>query len=227
MPNLATLSLGGVGGFYPWLIHTGGGVLATGYRLQNGAGVETPLYLHEDGVGLVNAGGFRANLRHSFTAHQTVTLKKDPGEAILTANQSNSTTTTAVVPSFSIPLEVDKRYRLQGWIICQHNNTGRGVQMALTGPAASLSMMHVEMSHLNSNSLATGSRVIHRLDAFAEYYLAVNCPLADSPYLTWIDGLIFTNGVTPASGLGMEYKSSTATHAAQILAGSRLLLTEF
>lgn len=226
--NLATLSLGGVGGFYPWLLHTGNGALSTGFQLETGGGIATPLFLDEGGIGVRNAGGFVGKIRYNGSSHGTYTFRKDPGEAILAANQSNSTVTGAALPSFTIPMEANKRYQISGFFICQQNSAARGVQIALTGPGASLSMMHVELRHLNSNLYTNmGAMQVHRLTAFAAYYLAANCPLADTPYLTFIDGVIFTNGTAPASPLGVEFKSSVATNPAQILAGSRLILTEY
>jgi hypothetical protein len=226
--NLATLSLGGVGGFYPWLLHTGNGVLSTGFQLETGGGIATPLFLDEGGIGVRNAGGFVGKIRYNGSSHGTYTFRKDPGEAILAANQSNSTVTGAALPSFTIPMEANKRYQISGFFICQQNSAARAVQIALTGHAASVSIMHAEMRNMKVNVLTSGDNMFfQRLSSFGSYYLPTACPLADVPYLVYVDGIIITNGTAPASPLGVEFKSSVAANVAQILAGSRLTLTEY
>ncbi len=224
--NLATKSLGGVGGFYQWLLHNNGTDPAIGFMLTLGNGTELPLWIDEDGVSLVNAAGKKLALRHNLTADATLTLEKDQPKAILLADFSNSTTTAAAVPSFSLNLEADKTYKISGMMVCTSTATTRGLQLALTGPSASVDWMHFEMSLLEDTTLATSIIKSQRKTSFDSFIAFATAPAASSPYITHVKGMLKTNGVTPASVVGLETKSSAATFAAVLKAGSWLKFEE-
>lgn len=223
--NLATRSLGGVGGFYPWLLHNNGIDPATGFRMTLGDGTELPFWIDENGISLINAAGKKLALRFGGSTDGQVTLNRTV-KAVLAATFSNSTTTGAEVPDFSLSLETDKTYLVSGVMVCTSTATTRGVQLRVTGPSASVSWMQLQTSWFDTNTLSTDNNRGQRTSSFGTWVNAVTAPEAGGNYLTMINGMIRTNGTTPASDVRMEMRSSASTFAAELKAGSYLKFEE-
>ena len=226
--SLSGKSIGAPDNAFAWYLQSGGGVLASGFPVALGNGNETPLYLHEDGVGIRSAGGFVSLIESLATAARACQLADSPGklypaiEGKVAADASNSTTTAAALTDIALTLEASSLYEIEGVLLASSPLTTTGVQVRLTGPTAQTDFVCYEMGHNTGATLTTGNFRRHFLSAFDTNMANLDAPAASTVFPIYIRGYLKTTGTTPATALGVQFNSEVGASSVTIKAGSFL-----
>lgn len=212
---LSDKSIGTPDNIFNWWLHSSGGTLAAGFAVGLGTGDDTPLWLSSTGVGVKSAGGFVCWLVSNATATQTVNLADFSGtlypetRVYLGANKSNNTVTTSAIAGFTFMPDVSATYEVEMILLATSAATTTGVQLTLTGPAAGASITLVQDNAPLS------------ITAIGGVYAATSAPVATTPFLIVLRGILTTATVVSAA-IGLSLASEVAASQVQILAGSML-----
>lgn len=228
--SLSGKSIGAPDNAFAWYLQSGGGTLAAGFPVALGNGTETQLWLNEDGIGVRSSGGFVTLIESLASATRACQLANAAGviqpalQAVLSADEANSTVTVAAVAGLSLAVEADSLYEIDCVLLVKSAATTTGVQVRLTGPTAQTSFVCYEMDHTIGTTLAVSNKVRQLCTAFDVNMANTTAPAANTVFPMRITGFLKTTGTTPATNVGISFQSEVAASAVTIVAGSVLRL---
>jgi hypothetical protein len=235
MSDLFDLPPGGPDGFVRWLLHNDGTALATGYRVQQGNGTATPLYLSNAGVGVVNGGGFRCLLVSGATAHRTITLGDGDGvvlpvlRSVLAADFTTASSTAAAVGSFGIPvagggtpgIEPGGLYEFEMVLLTTEVVSGVMIRPAITGPTPQTVFTAYEVEYLSVNTLTSGSsRVTQQFATWGTVPAFITTLTGGEIYRIRVSGTCKFAAGALSAGIGLQVASEANTSNVRLKAGS-------
>lgn len=206
--SLSGKSIGAPDNAFAWYLQSGGGSLATGFAVALGNGVETPLWLDEDGIGEIDPAGFVRRTR----------------EKVVATDQNNSTVTAAAVSALEHALEASALYEFEAVLLCKSAATTTGVQVRVTGPAAQTDYVCYDIHQPTTTTLVTTNTRRQYFTAFDQNMANADAPAANEVFPVRIRGILKTTATAPAAPLGISFQSEVAASAVTIAAGSILRL---
>jgi hypothetical protein len=226
--NLASKTWGATDQAYKTLITKPAitSTIGSGYQLQDGEGTSLPLHFGPNGVGIVNGGGFISSVSTLATSNRTLTFSDASGRlspelyALLAADTANSTTTPSAVASFGVTLEASAIYEFEIILRCQTATSTVGLQFQVTGPTSQIDGVVYEAEFMTAATLSASITSRQSLTALATDIVATGGTANATDYLTRVKGILKTTSTTPASDIGITFKSETAATQVMVRAGS-------
>jgi hypothetical protein len=241
MSDLYEIPPGGPDGFVRWLLHNDGEALATGYRVKQGNGTATALYLSSAGVGVVNGAGFRSLLVTAATSHRTITLGDGDGvvqpvlRSVLAADFTTASATPSTVASFGIPVAAGATpgivpgglYEFEMVLLTAEVVGGVMIRPSVTGPTPETVFTAYEVEYLSVGTLTNGgNKVMQAMSAWGTVPALITPITGGSIYRIRITGTCkFTAGALSA-GIGLQVASEVNTSNVTLKAGSWMKLTK-
>jgi hypothetical protein len=210
----------------PFVLNSGGVTLATGFRVCMGDGTASPLFISTTGIGVVNGSNFRTVMTTLATANRQVNLRDADGDiqpeitAVLAADATNSTVTPTAVSGFEVPVAAGSTYDFEILCIVQSAATTTGVRLMLDGPTAQTSFVSYEIEHATGTTLTVSNQRRQLLSAFGTEILQLDSPVAATPFIQRIRGVLKTTGSTPAVPVSLKLSSEVAASTVTLMAGS-------
>jgi hypothetical protein len=225
--NLATKTPGAPDNTFAWYLQTSGGTLASGFRVADGLGNDTPLWLKTGEVGVVNAGGFRTVTQTAATQTRTVTWADasgtvEPALLSVLAADATSTSVTLADTGLSLAVEADGVYEIDAILMVTSAATTTGVVLGLSGPATT--WVGFEMSHATATGPAVDNVRTVLFATLGSSMANVDAPAANTTFPVRIRGMLKVSGTTPASNVRIRLATEVAASSVAIKAGSYLRL---
>ena len=226
--SLEFKNLGGFGGVYPWLIHSGGETLAGGMIVQLGNGVETPLFMDADGIGSRNgAGNLLRVIQPNHGEDVSVTCQRTgslyPASRVLLSADVNSTSVTpTAVSGMSVALAQSGLYEIEGSFMVTSAATATGVQLGLSGPSGQTDWVWLEWSMITGTTLATNNIRRQQNTAWGVIMANLDSPISGTPYEIYLRGRCKISGSIPATTAQLTLNTEVAASQVTLKAGSYL-----
>jgi len=200
--------------------------VAAGYSFEDGEGTELPIHIGTGGFGPKNGLGFWSLITTLASKVRSVVLADASGRlspelyAVLAADATNSTTSGTAVPSFGVTLEASAIYEFEIILRCQTAAATTGLQFQITGPTSQVEWTAYEIEVMTAATLSASITSRQAFSALAADFAGPGGTAANTDYLTKVKGLLKTTSTTPASDIGITFKSETGGSQVTLKTGS-------
>lgn len=222
---MSTNSLAGAApsAFYPQLLHLGTGTLAAPFPLRMGDGTQLPITILPTGLGAATLRVGNTDLTQPGVTARGVRVADADGslfpmwQASVAADATNNTVTPAALTLAwhglaSAPTLPAGSYALTAMVLCRSAATTTGVQLTLTGPAATVCATLWTVAGVYPSHVA----------GIPAAFAPTAAPVAAAPFLTRLDATFTLDAAGAAPGLSLA--SEVAASMAEVLAGTHLLI---